>query len=162
MLNMPQWLVDFWTVYGDMITPVLVTLLCSIVTFVAFKIKSDAKTNAMKADLQVEILKDVANREDTKPQLEEQSQKIKDLEKTIMTLAEMFDLAFQNSNIDPEIKNNLASLTNKIKYGSEDELIKVLEDMNNVLLEKNETLTQQLMNTIPAIDTTQQQTRTRR
>lgn len=161
MLNMPQWLVDFWTVYGDMITPVLVTLLCSVVTFVALKIKSDAKTNSAKADLQVEILKDVANREDNKPQLAEQSQRINELEKTISNLAEMFNLAFQNANIDPEIKNNLAALTNKIKYGTEDELVKELEDLNNKYKQEIETLKQQLENTL-IVAPTETTTRTRR
>ena len=78
-IKMPVWLVDFWTVYGEMITPVLVTLLLAIVTAIALKIRSDAKVNAAKADLQIEALKQVANREDNKPQLEAQSQEIEDL-----------------------------------------------------------------------------------
>lgn len=135
-LKMPMWLIDFWTVYGDMITPVLVTLLTSIVTYLALKIKSEAKVNKVKAELQIEALKEIANREDNKPQLEAQAQEIAELKKTIENLSEMFNLAFQNSALDPEIKNNLESINNKIKYGTENTLVKELEKNNDILKEQ--------------------------
>lgn len=147
-IQLPQWLADFWAVYGDMITPVLVTLLVSLVTWLALQIKSTAKINAAKADLQIEALKTVANREDNKPQLEEQSQKIQELEKVILNLSEMINVAFQNSNLDPEIKANLTALNNKIKYGSEEELIKELEQNNEVLKQQLEELTHKLSNNV--------------
>lgn len=158
-LQMPQWLTDFWTIYGDMITPVLVTLLVSLLTYIAIKLKSDAKINKMKADLQIQALKDVANREDNKPQLEEQSQKLAELEKVITYLADMFDVAFQNSNLDPEIKANLASLINKIKYGSEEDLVKQLEETNAQLKEQVEALQEQIAQTVT---TTTVETETRK
>lgn len=147
-IQLPQWLADFWAVYGDMITPVLVTLLVSLVTWLALQIKSTAKINAAKTDLQIEALKTVANREDNKPQLEEQSQKIQELEKVILNLSEMINVAFQNSNLDPEIKANLTALNNKIKYGSEEELIKELEQNNEVLKQQLEELTHKLSNNV--------------
>lgn len=158
-IQMPQWLTDFWTVYGDMITPVLVTLLVSLLTYIAIKLKSDAKINKVKADLQIQALKDVANREDNKPQLEEQSQKLAELEKVITYLADMFDVAFQNSNLDPEIKANLASLINKIKYGSEEDLVKQLEETNAQLKEQVEALQEQIAQTVT---TTTVETETRK
>lgn len=158
-IQMPQWLTDFWTVYGDMITPVLVTLLVSLLTYIAIKLKSDAKINKVKADLQIQALKDVANREDNKPQLEEQSQKLAELEKVITYLADMFDVAFQNSNLDPEIKANLASLINKIKYGSEEDLVKKLEETNAQLKEQVEALQEQIAQTVT---TTTVETETRK
>lgn len=164
-LQMPTWLVDFWTVYGSMITPVLVTLLTSIVTWLALKIRSDAKVNKAKADLQIEALKEVANREDNKPQLEAQSQQISELIKGFTLLADMFDVAFQNSNLDPEIKANLTSLVNKIKYGTEEDLVKELETSNAQLKEQIETLTKKLAEdakkTVETA-TTETKTRTRR
>lgn len=158
-IQMPQWLTDFWTVYGSMITPVLVTLLVSLLTYIAIKLKSDAKINKMKADLQIQALKEVANREDNKPQLEEQSQKLAELEKVIAYLADMFDVAFQNSNLDPEIKANLASLINKIKYGSEEDLVKKLEETNAQLKEQVEALQEQIAQ---AVTTTTVETETRK
>ena len=143
-IHMPQWLVDFWTVYGDMITPVLVTLAVSLLTYLALQIKTNAKINSAKADLQIEALKEVANREDNKPQLEEQSIKITELENTIINLAEMVNLAFQNSALDPAIKESLAALSNKIKYGTEIDLIKQYEEKEVLYLEKIEELKKQL------------------
>ena len=151
---MPAWLVDFWTIYGDMITPILVTILCSLLTYIAIKIKSDAKINSAKTDLQIQALKDVANREDNKPQLEDQSKQINELSKTIAYMADMINLAFQNSNLDPEIKNNLASLSNKIKYGTEEDLVKELENNNALLQEQIEALKEEIANnTVHTVET---------
>ena len=147
-IHMPQWLADFWAVYGDMITPVLVTLAVSLITWVALQLRSNAKINSAKADLQIQALKEVANREDNKPQLEAQSERIQQLENVILNLSDMINVAFQNSNLDPEIKNNLAALANKIKYGSEDELIKELESNNKVLKEQLEELTNKLKSNV--------------
>ena len=153
-IQMPAWLVDFWTIYGDMITPILVTILCSVLTYIAIKIKSDAKINSAKTDLQIQALKDVANREDNKPQLEDQSKQINELSKTIAYMADMINLAFQNSNLDPEIKNNLASLSNKIKYGTEEDLVKELENNNALLQEQVEALKEEIANnTVHTVET---------
>lgn len=161
-IQMPQWLVDFWAVYGDMITPVLVTLAVSIITWVALQIKSSAKVNSAKADLQIEALKEIANREDNKPQLEEQSQKIQELEQVIKYLSDMFNVAFQNSNLDPDIKNNLVSLANKIKYGSEEDFVKELEANNEKLKQQIEELTHKLNNNIVETVQTEIKKRVRR
>lgn len=153
-IQMPEWLVNFWTIYGDMITPILVTILCSVLTYIAIKIKSDAKINSAKTDLQIQALKDVANREDNKPQLEDQSKQINELSKTIAYMADMINLAFQNSNLDPEIKNNLASLSNKIKYGTEEDLVKELENNNALLQEQVEALKEEIANnTVHTVET---------
>ena len=153
-IQMPAWLVDFWTIYGDMITPILVTILCSVLTYIAIKIKSDAKINSAKTDLQIQALKDVANREDNKPQLEDQSKQINELSKTIAYMADMMNLAFQNSNLDPETKNNLASLSNKIKYGTEEDLVKELENNNALLQEQVKALKEEIANnTVHTVET---------
>ena len=140
-IQMPTWLGDFWTVYGDMITPVLVTVALALLTSLALKIKSDAKTNAAKADLQIQALKDVANREDNKPQLEQQAQEIAELKRVVTHQSEMINLAFQNSNLTPEIKDSLTSLSNKIKYGTEIDVIKELEAQKADLQQQVDALT---------------------
>lgn len=161
-LQMPTWLVDFWTVYGDMITPVLVTVVLALLTSLALKIKSDAKTNAAKAELQLEALKDVANREDNKPQLEQQSNQIAQLEHTVAHLSEMFNLAFQNSNLTPEIKDNLKALENKIKYGTEEDLVKELEAQKAQLEEQITALKAELDTKVVAVVEEKTAKRTRR
>lgn len=161
-LKMPEWLVNIWTVYGDMITPVLVTLVLAIVSAIALKIKSDAKVRATQTDAEIEAIKAIANREDNKPQLEEQSQKIQKLEQSNMYLAEMVNLAFQNSNLTPEVKDNLASLSNKIKYGTEDNLVKELETEKAQLQEQVESLKAQLETKVVATVQEETKKRTRR
>ena len=79
-----------------------------------------------------------------------------------MYLADMVDVAFQNSELDPEIKANLASLVNKIKYGSEEDLVKELEASNAQLKEQVEALTQKLATEAKQIVETEVKTRTRR
>lgn len=143
-IQMPTWLVDFWTVYGEMITPVLVTLVTAMLTALALKIRSDAKVNATKADLQLEALRNVANREDNKPELEALKTEVNELKQSNVYLAEIVNLAFQNTNLSPEIKANLASLYNKMTYGSESELIKQLEEDKQKLEEQLTVLKQQL------------------
>lgn len=158
-LQMPTWLVDFWTVYGDMITPVLVTLLVSIVTYLGVSIKAEAKKNKIKADLQIEALKQVANREDNKPQLEQQSAQISELSRCVSLLADMINVAFQNSSLDPEIKDNLSSLINKLKYGTEEDLVKELEAQKAALLEQINSLKEELSSknsSVAQVTTTQE------
>ena len=160
-IQMPTWLVDFWTIYGDMITPVLVTLITALITALALKIRTDAKVNAEKADLQLEALKNVANREDNKPELAAMNQKIASLEQSNGYLAEIINLAFQNTNLDPEIKANLASLYNKMVYGSESELIKSLEEDKQKLEEQLQVLKEQTVTTIEVVEEDKRE-RTRR
>lgn len=143
-IHMPEWLIDFWTVYGDMITPILTTLLMALTTALALKIRTDAKLNNAKADLQIQALKDVANREDNKPELNEQKEEIKILKQSIIYLGDMFSTAFANSSLDPQVKQSLEVLKNKITYGNEEDLVKELEDTNQKLKEEVDALKSQL------------------
>ena len=161
-ISMPTWLADIWAVYGGYVTPMLITLLTALVTALAIKIRSDAKVNAAKADLQIQALKDVANREDNKPQLEAQSKQISQLESTVGNLADMFTLAFQNSNLTPEIKSNLASLANKIKYGTEEDMVKELEAQKAALEAQLSALKQEVENQATVIVKEETKKRTRR
>lgn len=161
-IKMPEWLANIWAVYGDMITPVLVTLVLALVTSTALKIRTDAKLRAAQADAEIEAIKTIANREDNKPQLEEQSQKIQKLEQSNMYLAEMVNVAFQNSNLTPDVKDNLTSLANKIKYGTEDNLVKELEAEKAQLQEQIEGLKSQLESRVVATIQEETKKRTRR
>lgn len=150
-ISMPTWLADIWTVFEGYVTPTLVTILTALVTALAIKIRSDAKVNAAKAELQIQALKDVANREDNKPELERQANKIDNLERVVTLQTEMFDLAFQNSNLTPEIKENLTSLSNKIKYGTEEDLVKELEAEKAKLKEELDAVKSQLETKVPVV-----------
>lgn len=157
-IHAPSWLVSFWEIYGGQITPVLVTLLLAIVTAIAINIKSTAKSNAKKTELQIEYMKKISEREDATPQLEALTKEISELKAEIANLkqsnglqSDMFNLAFQNSSLREDVKDNLESLTNKIKYGTSDNRLKDLENTNSKLREEIDTLKQKAVQKIEEI-----------
>ena len=135
-IQLPQWLVDIWSAYKDVIIPALVTLAVALLTWVALKIKTDAKVNQAKAELQIQELKKLNEREDTRPELDVMKQKLQKLEQSNKYLGEMFDLVFQNSTLNQETKDSLTVLKNKMVFGVEDNLIKTLTEEKEKLEEK--------------------------
>lgn len=135
-IQLPQWLVDTWSAYKDVIIPALVTLAVALLTWVALKIKTDAKVNQAKAELQIQELKKLNEREDTRPELDVMKQELQKLEQSIKYLGDMFDLVFQNSTLNQETKDSLTVLKNKMVFGVEDNLIKTLTEEKEKLEEK--------------------------
>ena len=135
-IQSPQWLIDTWGAYKDVIIPALVTLAVALLTWVALKIKTDAKVNQAKAELQIQELKKLNEREDTRPELDVMKQKLQKLEQSNKYLGEMFDLVFQNSTLNQETKDSLTVLKNKMVFGVEDNLIKTLTEEKEKLEEK--------------------------
>jgi hypothetical protein len=157
-IQFPQWLVDIWMAYKDVIIPALVTLAVALLTWVALKIKTDAKVNQAKAELQIQELKKLNDREDTRPELDCMKEELKKLEQSNRYLGEMFDLVFQNSTLNQDTKDSLAILKNKMVFGVEDNLVKHLTEEKAKLEEKIIALEQ----TIANATTVKQETRTRR
>ena len=135
-IQLPQWLVDIWSAYKDVIIPALVTLAVALLTWLALKIKTDAKVNQAKAELQIQELKKLNEREDTRPELDVMKQELQKLEQSNKYLGEMFDLVFQNSTLNQETKDSLTVLKNKMVFGVEDNLIKTLTEEKEKLEEK--------------------------
>ena len=135
-IQLPQWLVDIWSAYKDVIIPALVTLAVALLTWVALKIKTDAKVNQAKAELQIQELQKLNAREDTRPELDVMKQELQKLEQSNKYLGEMFDLVFQNSTLNQETKDSLTVLKNKMVFGVEDNLIKTLTEEKEKLEEK--------------------------
>lgn len=135
-IQLPQWLIDIWGAYKDVIIPALVTLAVALLTWVALKIKTDAKVNQAKAELQIQELKKLNAREDTRPELDVMKQELQRLEQSNRYLGEMFDLVFQNSTLNQETKDSLAILKNKMVFGVEDNLVKQLTEEKAKLEEK--------------------------
>ena len=135
-IQLPQWLIDMWGAYKDVIIPALVTLAVALLTWVALKIKTDAKVNQAKAELQIQELKKLNEREDTRPELDVMKQELQKLEQSNKYLGEMFDLVFQNSTLNQETKDSLTVLKNKMVFGVEDNLIKTLTEEKEKLEEK--------------------------
>ena len=135
-IQLPQWLIDIWGAYKDVIIPALVTLAVALLTWLTLKIKTDAKVNQAKAELQIQELKKLNEREDTRPELDVMKQELQKLEQSIKYLGEMFDLVFQNSTLNQETKDSLTVLKNKMVFGVEDNLIKTLTEEKEKLEEK--------------------------
>ena len=135
-IQLPQWSIDIWGAYKDVIIPALVTLAVALLTWVALKIKTDAKVNQAKAELQIQELKKLNEREDTRPELDVMKQELQKLEQSNKYLGEMFDLVFQNSTLNQETKDSLTVLKNKMVFGVEDNLIKTLTEEKEKLEEK--------------------------
>ena len=135
-IQSPQWLIDTWGAYKDVIIPALITLAVALLTWLALKIKTDAKVNQAKAELQIQELKKLNEREDTRPELDVMKQKLQKLEQSNKYLGEMFDLVFQNSTLNQETKDSLTVLKNKMVFGVEDNLIKTLTEEKEKLEEK--------------------------
>ena len=112
-IKLPVWLVDIWAAYSDVIVPALVTLAVALITWIAIKLKADAKVNQTKAELQIQELKKLNDREDTRPELTKVHEELEEVKLSNRYLAEMFDLVFQNSTIDENTKNSLTILKNK-------------------------------------------------
>ena len=135
-IQSPQWLIDIWGAYKDVIIPALVTLAVALLTWLTLKIKTDAKVNQAKAELQIQELKKLNEREDTRPELDVMKQELQKLEQSNKYLGEMFDLVFQNSTLNQETKDSLTVLKNKMVFGVEDNLIKTLTEEKEKLEEK--------------------------
>ena len=135
-IQLPQWLIDIWSAYKDVIIPALVTLAVALLTWVALKIKTDAKVNQAKAELQIQELQKLNAREDTRPELDVMKQELQKLEQSNKYLGEMFDLVFQNSTLNQETKDSLTVLKNKMVFGVEDNIIKTLTEEKEKLEEK--------------------------
>lgn len=135
-IKLPVWLVDIWTVNKDVIVPALVMVLVALLTWVAIKIKADAKYQQAKSELQIQELKKLNEREDTRPELNALSAEIEDTKQSVRYLAEMFDKVFQNSTLNEETKNELTLLKNKLVFGIKEDLVETLTAEKTALEEK--------------------------
>lgn len=143
-IKLPVWLVDIWAAYSDVIVPALVTLAVALITWIAIKLKADAKVNQAKAELQIEELKKLNDREDTRPELNTLSTEVEDTKQSVRYLAEMFDKVFQNSTLDENTKNELTLLKNKLVFGVREDLVTTLTAEKIALEERIAGLEEQL------------------
>ena len=135
-IKLPVWLVDIWAAYSDVIVPALMAIVLAVLTWVAVTIKADAKTRAAKSEAELAALKQMNEREDTRPELNTLSTKTDNLEQSVRYLAEMFDEVFQHSTLDEETKNNLTVLKNKLLFGGQEDLVAKLTEEKVALEEK--------------------------
>ena len=143
-IKLPVWLVDIWTAYADVIVPALMAIVLAVLTWVAVTIKADAKARAAKSELELAALKQMNEREDTRPELNGLTAEVAELKQSNRYLAEMFDEVFQHSTLDEETKNKLTILKNKLVFGVKEDVVAKLTEEKAALEEQIAGLLEQL------------------
>lgn len=126
---------NIWNTYKGDIVPVLVSAILIVVTAVAYFVASKIKAQGIKAEAQAEKINNIDENGATSEQQEEIKSEVQQLQELIVvvkdgmvSLTDLFNTAFQNSSISPEVKEQLNNLANSIKNGVGDDVIKSLQD----------------------------------
>ena len=149
-------LTQIWTTYKGEIIPALISAFLIFIPFISFWVRNRLSIANKKAEIQVELLKQVVNKEDTRPELDVLSEKIAcvknellNVKESIGNLANIFNETFQKSDLDVDTKELISTLTKKVIVGSNQEKIvelqKILDtkvdeiqQLKNALVEKAE------------------------
>ena len=125
---------QIWATYKGDVIPALVSALIAFIPFLVFWIKARMNLANKKQEAQLEVMKQIAAKEDTTPQIEALTEHIsvldesvKEIKEAVSNTAVLFNAAFQGSDLNPELKENLESLKNKVVIGSNQDLIAELE-----------------------------------
>jgi len=140
-------LTQIWATYKGDVIPALVSAMIAFIPFLVFWIKARMNLSNKKQEAQLEVMKQIAAKEDTTPQLEALKEEIVVLEESIAeikdatsNMAVLFNAAFQGSDLSPEIKDNLESLKNKVVIGNNQDLITDLQNQLKNVKEEYEAL----------------------
>lgn len=140
-------LTQIWATYKGDVIPALVSAMIAFIPFLVFWIKARMNLSNKKQEAQLEVMKQIAAKEDTTPQLEALKEEIVALEESIAeikdatsNMAVLFNAAFQGSDLSPEIKDNLESLKNKVVIGNNQDLITDLQNQLKNVKEEYEAL----------------------
>lgn len=146
-------LIQIWTTYKGEIIPALISAVLIFIPFISFWIRNRLSIANKKAEIQVELLKQVVNKEDTRPELDGLSEEIvcvknelSNVTESISNLANIFNETFQKSDLDIDTKELINSLTKKVIVGSNQEKIvelqKVLESKTDEIVQLKNALTE--------------------
>ena len=126
---------NIWNTYKGDIVPVLVSAILIVVTAVAYFVASKIKAQGIKAEAQAEKIANIDENGATSEQQEEIKSEVQQLQELMVvvkdgmvSLTDLFNTAFQNSSISPEVKEQLNNLANSIKNGVGDDVIESLQD----------------------------------
>ncbi len=125
---------NIWTTYKGDVIPVIVTGLLLIVSALFVYIASKIKTQGYKDEAQAKALSELNAKESVEPAVKETKDEVTKLKETINVLkdsvfylAELFNTAFQESSLSPEVKDSLNNLCNRVKNGVSEEVIASLQ-----------------------------------
>lgn len=126
---------NIWMTYKGDIVPVLVSAILVIISALAYLIASKIKAQGIKDQVNAEKLDNINENGATAEQTEEVKSEVEKLKEIMVvvkegmvSLTDLFNTAFQNSSISPEVKEQLNNLANSIKNGVGDDVIKSLQD----------------------------------
>ena len=69
----------------------------------------------------------VANRENVKPQIDENTKKLQEVSTAINFLAEVIGLAFENSTLPQDTKNKIFAIVQNVKSANTEEIVAMLK-----------------------------------
>lgn len=141
-----KWFVDMWNTYKEVIMPILLSIVGFGGTFLIVYIRNIlAKYLADKSDQGVLIshIKDKIEKAASNEEVQNIFKNTQALvEKLAATqeqnklLSEMITVAFEGSNLTPDLKNEIKSIGNKIKYETEEKVVSVLEEQLKIANDK--------------------------
>lgn len=137
-------------VVADIITVIekLCVILMPVILAVGGVILSAIKRNNAKQELadkeKIAALDAVANRENVKPQIEENSKKLEKMETAINFLAEVMGLAFENSTLPQDTKNKIFAIVQNVKSANVEDLVAMLKTEKAALEQQVKDLLAQL------------------
>ncbi len=123
-------------------------VLMPVILAVGGVILSTIKRNNAKAELadkeKIAALDAVANRENVKPQIEENTKKLQEVSTAINFLAEVMGLAFENSTLPQDTKNKIFAIVQNVKSANTEEIVAMLKTEKEMLEQKVKDLLAQL------------------
>ena len=123
-------LINIWNTYKGDVIPVLITILTILIPAIACYAASRIRANGVKEEARAETMRKIAEKEDTRPELDKNAKAIENMKETmdamqdmIISLSDLFNEAFQSSSLTPEVKEKLNNITSRIKNGVGDDVI---------------------------------------
>jgi len=156
----PQWLLDIWAVYGDVITPILVTIVAGAIGILGVMIKRNLVQRIAEGEQQIGVLRQISNREDTRPEINSLREKIEVQNNSILELGNMINIFLQNTNLSDEDKAQVSTILERIKFGTAENLIDSLKNENTRLSLELEQLQSNTTETISVVPTETESTHT--
>lgn len=138
-------LLNFWEVFKSEVVPALLAGLAVLIPTICVYLNNKLKKEASRTEAHIKVLGEVKDREDLRPVVEKLIKTIEagfaEQKTQTSNQAELFNTAFQNSELTPDVKETLNLVTGTVKYGKSSEYIdslkKEISDKNEVISKLN-------------------------
>jgi len=160
-LQLPTWLVDIWSVYGGVITPIFTTVLTILGSVLALAAKKKGVQSNQQAEAVLVLLQKIASGDNAEvvakvneceTKANANGEKITQMSDIIAGLMQVFVLAFNNSDLDPEVKEQMENIINTLKYGSTDQIVAELNAQIDELKAQLDDLSKKIEEENPTVE----------